>query len=289
MIKNLKRILKIFEVAAELKLNVKKTKLFGVNVKENRIKRWVDVIHCGWAMLPTIYLGLPLGHKQYSKALRQPILDKVRTRLDSWKGKLLSFGGIISSIRSILVNLLVYFISLFPISVSVADKLNKCIANFVWGAKSDRVIRWIKWDNICGPKSHGCLGIFDVKIRNRAMLNTWIWRYNEEDDSLWKKVVVGKYDYDPDSILQNVVNARNSSWVWRNIIAPSSSNVVEFASKLRCMMGNGNKIEFWFDHWTEMISLKDSFPKIFGIVIKNMARLENSVIGISEYGNGRLS
>ncbi|KAE8661691.1 hypothetical protein F3Y22_tig00113725pilonHSYRG01879 [Hibiscus syriacus] len=33
-------------------------------------------------------------------------------------------------------------------------------------------------------------------------------------------------------------------------------------------MGNDNKIEFWFDHWTEVVSLKDSFPRIFGISIQ---------------------
>ncbi|KAE8718592.1 hypothetical protein F3Y22_tig00110010pilonHSYRG00005 [Hibiscus syriacus] len=73
-------------VTASLKLNTKKTKIFGINVEEERVGRWADSIFCGWAGLLTTYLGLPLGHKKNSKSLWQPILDKVSSRLDSWKG-----------------------------------------------------------------------------------------------------------------------------------------------------------------------------------------------------------
>ncbi|KAE8700930.1 hypothetical protein F3Y22_tig00110551pilonHSYRG00241 [Hibiscus syriacus] len=59
-IKNLLRVLKIFEVATGLKLNMKKKKLYGINVEESRVIGWAESISCGWASLPTTYLGLPL-------------------------------------------------------------------------------------------------------------------------------------------------------------------------------------------------------------------------------------
>ncbi|XP_038991751.1 uncharacterized protein LOC120115050 [Hibiscus syriacus] len=189
---NFKRVLKIFEVAAGLKLNMGETKIFGFNVEESRVRIWVDSILCGLAELPSTYLGLPRGHKKNSLSLWNPILDKVTSQLQSWKGKLFSFGGRLTLIQSVLVNLPVYYMSIFSLLKSIADKINRCIANFVWNGKSDRCIHWIKWEYLCRPKS----GIFDVKTRNRSLFNKWIWRFSMEEDSLWRKIVVAKYNYD---------------------------------------------------------------------------------------------
>ncbi|KAE8732814.1 hypothetical protein F3Y22_tig00001728pilonHSYRG00086 [Hibiscus syriacus] len=62
-LKNFNRVLKIFELAAGLKLNIQKSKIYGINVDESNIRFWADSLHCGSASLPTIYLG-------------QPVLDK---------------------------------------------------------------------------------------------------------------------------------------------------------------------------------------------------------------------
>ncbi|KAE8672120.1 ADP-ribosylation factor-like protein 8B [Hibiscus syriacus] len=277
-IQNLNRILKFFEVAAGLKLNKMKTKIFGINVDGNTVKRWADSIYCGWAELPTSYLGLPLGHKKNSLPLWQPILDRVRNRLDSWKSKFLYFGGRLTLAKSVLVNLPVYYMSIFQIPKSIAEKINKCIANFVWNGKKERGIHWLKWENICGPKSHGGLGLFDVNSRNRALLNKWIWRFSEEGGSLWRNIIVAKNKYDHNSILPKAVNGRNSSWVWRTIVNPTVANETGFMSEVRCMMGNGLNIEFWTDYWTDMPCLKDSFPRVYGLAIKKTGK-------ISEFGH----
>ncbi|XP_039041974.1 uncharacterized protein LOC120180759 [Hibiscus syriacus] len=175
-LKNFYRVLKIFEVAAGLKLNLNKTKIFWINVEEERVRRWADAISCGWAGLPSTYLGLPLGFKRNSKSFWKPIVDKVNSHLDTWKGKLLSFGltffGILSQLE---------------VFIGLSEK------------------------NICRPKSHGELGIFDVKSRNCALLNKWIWHFSEDNNSLWKKFVVAKYNYDQDSLIPKAVNERNAS------------------------------------------------------------------------------
>ncbi|KAE8704507.1 hypothetical protein F3Y22_tig00110450pilonHSYRG00503 [Hibiscus syriacus] len=82
-----------FSVVAGLKLNKNKTKLFGITLEGGVVRRWADQIHCGWAELLSTYLGLPLEHRKNSKSLWQPILDKIKSRLQSWKGKMLSMGG----------------------------------------------------------------------------------------------------------------------------------------------------------------------------------------------------
>ncbi|XP_039048924.1 uncharacterized protein LOC120189810 [Hibiscus syriacus] len=220
-LKNFKRVLKIFELAAGLKLNMSKSKIFGINVDDSRISYWANSINCGWDSLPTTYLGLPLGHKKNLKSLWQPVLDK---------------------------------------------------------GNSERAIHWLKWKSVCGPKSHGGVGIFDVQTRNRALLNKWFWRFSKDGDCLWKKIIVAKYNYSLDSIIPKEVNVRNSSWVWRNIVNPVASHEGNMSADFSCKMGNGEKIDFWNDRWSEMNSLKASFPRIFGLALKKSGN-------ISEFGS----
>ncbi|XP_039048249.1 uncharacterized protein LOC120188950 [Hibiscus syriacus] len=75
-LKNFNRVLKIFELAAGLKLNISKSKIFGINVDNSRIRNWANSINYGWAFLPSTYLGLPLGHKKNLKSLWKQVLEK---------------------------------------------------------------------------------------------------------------------------------------------------------------------------------------------------------------------
>ncbi|KAE8701957.1 hypothetical protein F3Y22_tig00110503pilonHSYRG00294 [Hibiscus syriacus] len=110
----------------------------------------------------------------------------------------------------------------------------------------------------------------EAKGRNRALLNKWIWRFSEEGGSLWRNIVAAKYKYDQNLILPKAVNVRNSSWIWRNIVNSTVAIGADFISEVRCVMGNGANIEFWTDHWTELLSLKASFPIIYGMTIKKI-------------------
>ncbi|KAE8665942.1 hypothetical protein F3Y22_tig00112523pilonHSYRG00172 [Hibiscus syriacus] len=269
-IANFFRILKIFEVAAGLKLYMTKTLLMGVNLDYSCVKSRAYLFHCGCAKLPSSYLGLSLGDQKISKLLWKPILDKVSMRLQSWKGKLLSLGGRLTLIKTVLANLPVYLMSIFPMPKAIADQINSRIVNFIWNSNSERSIHWIKWDTICKPKSHGGLDFFDVNIRNRSLLNKWIWRYSVENDSLWRKIVVAKYNYDHDAILPKTVKYKSSSWVWRSIENPSGSFVSDFLGDLRLVMDNGHNIDFW----TEKISLKSSFPRIFSLVVNKCEKIK---------------
>ncbi|XP_039021868.1 uncharacterized protein LOC120154112 [Hibiscus syriacus] len=179
---------------------------------------------------------------------------KIQSRLQSWKSKVLSFGGRLTLIRSMLSNLPVYFISLFPIPKGVVDFIDKVIASFVLKGNSERGIHWLNWKSVCGLKSHGGLGIFDALTRNRAMLNKWVWHFSEENDSLWKKIIVAKYNYDPLDILPKEVYSRNSSWVWRNIVNPMPSHV----GNIDLRKGHFDwEIPLW-SHFLEVINLAAS-------------------------------
>ena len=67
------------------------------------------------------YLGLSLGAKFKDKTIWNPILEKMERRLARWKCLYLSNGGRVTLIKSTLLILPTYFLSLFPIPIAVAN------------------------------------------------------------------------------------------------------------------------------------------------------------------------
>ncbi|KAL4388335.1 hypothetical protein GQ457_09G021820 [Hibiscus cannabinus] len=271
--RNIKRILRVFEVVSGLRLNPRKSKLYGLNVENCLVEDWAQQIQCIVDKFPTTYLGLPLGFSRNSIELWNPVIEKFRKRLDGWKGKLLSFGGRITLLRSVFSNLHVYFMSLFQVPTGVAESLNKIMANFLWGPEASRPIHWVKWENVCRAKVNGGLGWFEISTRNRSLLNNRVWRYGSEAGSLWRRVVDSKYDLDSMSLLPQPPEGRKTSWIWKNISKPLAEPSNNFVNAIRFKLGDGRRINFWEDFWTEVPSLKLSFPRVFGLVLKKSGKV----------------
>ncbi|KAL4296867.1 hypothetical protein GQ457_12G029750 [Hibiscus cannabinus] len=237
------------------------------------VEVWAQQVQCIVDKFPTTYLGLPLGFSRNSIELWNPVIEKFRKRLDGWKGKLLSFGGRITLLRSVFSNLPVYFMSLFQVPAGVAESLNKIMANFLWGPEAFGPIHWVKWENVCRAKVNGGLGWFEISTRNRSLLNNRVWRYGSEDGSLWRRVVDSKYDLDSMSLLPQPPEGRKTSWIWKNISKPLAGPSNNFVNAIRFKLGDGRRIIFWEDFLTEVPSLKLSFPRVFGLVLKKSGKV----------------
>jgi len=77
---------------------------------------------CAVDYLPFSYLGLCLGASYKSKTVWGPVVERFYKRLAGWKSRLLSRGGRLTLLKSILWSWPVYFLSLFTIPVSVVNQ-----------------------------------------------------------------------------------------------------------------------------------------------------------------------
>ena len=81
----MKAILRGFELASCLKINFHKSKLAGVNVDRNAMVCYAKTLNCAQKRVPFKYLGLEVGGDPMNSKFWEPVLNKLKARLNVWK------------------------------------------------------------------------------------------------------------------------------------------------------------------------------------------------------------
>jgi len=113
-----------------LKINLSKSKIILVGKVED-VESLASIMGCRVALLPIKYLVLPLGAPYKSISIWSGIVEKMERRLFGWKKLHLLNGGRLTLIKSTLSNLPTYYLSLFPIPIGVANRLEKLQRDFL--------------------------------------------------------------------------------------------------------------------------------------------------------------
>lgn len=238
---NLVHILGCFQDVSGLKVNLSKSRLYGIGINPLEVANVASIIRCTHDKLPFVYLGLPIGKRMSSMEAWSPVFERLIKRLSSWKARLLSIGGRLTLIKAVLGSLLLYFLSLFKAPNKVLNQMESIRSRFFWGFKEgEKGINWIKWDQILLNKHKGGLGVGSIKAKNLGLIGKWLWRFHCEPNALWQKTI--KELYGPDGGFG--LNRRTSlkSGVWSSIIKVARtsknwvSNIVHPSSK-RYQMG----------------------------------------------------
>ena len=100
-----------FEAISGLSINLNKSEILSVGRVENA-EVLASELGCKVGSLPSTYLGLPLGAPHKSVAMWDGVEERMRKRLALWKRQFISKGGRITLIRSTLVSMPIYLMSL---------------------------------------------------------------------------------------------------------------------------------------------------------------------------------
>ncbi|GJR14453.1 reverse transcriptase domain, reverse transcriptase zinc-binding domain protein [Tanacetum coccineum] len=147
--KNLIHILHCFKEALGPKINLTKSRLFGISVANEDLTDVASSLGCTHDELPFIYLGLHVGKRMRFCDRWANIIDHFRSKLSAWKEKSLSIGGRLTLIKSILRSLPIYYLSLYKVPSKVINALEYIRSRFFWGFKENqRGISWVKWKTI---------------------------------------------------------------------------------------------------------------------------------------------
>ena len=117
-------VLIFFEVITGLKVNVGKSEIVPVGEVGN-LDALARILCCKVGRLPMSYLGMLLGAHFKDASIWNPILKRVEKKLAGWKWLYLSKGGRLTLLKSTLLSLPTYYLSLFTILQHIADRLER--------------------------------------------------------------------------------------------------------------------------------------------------------------------
>lgn len=264
---NLNRILRCFYLVSGLKVNLQKSKLYGIEVGGDEVSSMARKLNCLGGELPFIHLGLLVGANMNRSGYWKVVVDKFNTKLTSWKARNLSFAGRTTLIKAVLGSLPNYYLSLYKAPAGIIKTLEGIRRRFLWGgtAPNNKKIRWIAWKKILKPKNFGGLGVGSIGNLNLALITKWWWRYKVSKEQLWAKVIgalhggVRTYQFIP---------CKNVSGVWKSIAAAGrelAKRNINIEDMLVCEVGVGNSVQFWNENWVAGGRLRDRFPMAYGI------------------------
>ncbi|WRX16205.1 Reverse transcriptase domain - like 10 [Theobroma cacao] len=205
--------------------------------------------------LPVIYLGAPL-HKGPKKVfLFDSLITKIRDRISGWENKILSPGGRITLLRSVLSSLPMYLLQVLKPPAIVIEKIERLFNSFLWGDSNEgKRMHWAAWNKITFPCSEGGLDIRNLNdVFDAFTLKLW-WRF-QTCDSLWTQFLKTKYCLG--RIPHYVHPKLHDSLVWKRMIRGREVAI----RNIRWKIGKGD-LFFWHDCWMGNQPLVMSFPSL---------------------------
>lgn len=285
----IKAIMRNFEIFSGLRVNFTKSKICGVNVRQEELEVMAAMVNYKTESLPFKYLGVLVGSNPRRFSTWNAIMENFSRRLASWKARYISLGGRIVLINSVLSSLPVFYFSIYRAPKGVLKYLNNLQKKFLWGGSVDKKsIHWVKWEDVCRSKEEGGLVVKDLDSFNRSLLAKWEWRWISDEQSLWKSFLKSKFGMNSARFWSEEVRnrvVRCSLW-WRDM-----AMVVEgyrgwkdwFGKNISREVGNGVSTWFWYDKWVGNTDLKEKYRRLYQLSVNK----EGKVADMGYWENGR--
>ena len=97
-----------------------------------------------------IYLGIPICKTKIKSANWEPILDKLKVKIQRWSANWLNLAGKTVLIKAVLNSMAIYQSSILLAPNAVIQKIEGLLKKFIWegGKGNEKKIHLIKWDKI---------------------------------------------------------------------------------------------------------------------------------------------
>nr|XP_025670055.1 uncharacterized protein LOC112769805 [Arachis hypogaea] len=205
-----------------MKVNIDKSKaVCSKSVSNTRRNVLAGVSSIRFANELGKYLGVNINHPRASRTACLEAVEKIKSRLSSWKGRLLNRAGRLCLIKYVATSLPIYQmqVSLFP--KKACSKIDFVLRNFLWKGKTDeRGLNLLNWSTVITPKRYGGLGVRDTQCVNTALLGKLVWQLFHGKNKLWVRIMLAKYVQG--SLGLDLQCPTQSSSIWRNITKTAS-------------------------------------------------------------------
>jgi len=131
-IRNLSIFLKTYGYFFGQYVNNFKSSFFTMDNFARFVTKIRCILSCSHGCLPFNYLGVPIFVGASKCQFLQPLVDKVKLKLASWKGKSLSMMSRIQLINTVITRFLTYSFNMYKLPVSLLKQVEQWYRNFIW-------------------------------------------------------------------------------------------------------------------------------------------------------------
>ncbi|KAL0650745.1 hypothetical protein Bca4012_093436 [Brassica carinata] len=161
------RIFKEFESCSGLRISLEKSTLYTAGISDSIKEDILASFPFSTGSLPVRYLGLPLLTKRMTVNDYLPLVEKVRKKMSSWRGRLLSHAGRLQLIKSVITSLANFWMAAFRLPSSCLKEIERLCSAYLWSGLDLKTTKAkVSWQDICYPKEEGGLGLRPLKRRH---------------------------------------------------------------------------------------------------------------------------
>ncbi|XP_071924868.1 uncharacterized protein [Coffea arabica] len=191
---------------------------------------------------PVRYLGCPLYVGRRKKIYFADVYNAVVAQILSWKHKLLSVGGRVVLIKSVLASMLVHLLTAASPPKGVIVALERVFVDFLWGTSDfGTKFHWIQWEALCRPRDEGGIGLRRLKdVHDSFSVKLW-WNFRQQK-SHWAEFMAGKYCAGLHPCLAEA--SQRGSLTWKRM-----SSIQQVAEDSISWVVSAGLMNFWHDNW----------------------------------------
>ena len=150
-------------------------------------------------------------------------------------------------LRHVLSSIPIHTLSVFDVPMVVVDRINRILANFLWGDNEGSPKRhWVSWDMITNTCEEGGLGIRKFGDIMKALRMKFAWRI-QNSDSIWAKFMKAKH-----GIMAEYTSEIKGTARWKKL----QHAWINLKDHIQWTVGKGDVL-FWFDNWSHMGALAE--------------------------------
>nr|GEX70281.1 RNA-directed DNA polymerase, eukaryota, reverse transcriptase zinc-binding domain protein [Tanacetum cinerariifolium] len=272
--------------ASGLRMNLHKSKLIGISVKDGVVSRAAIKMGCSTLKTPFTYLGIKVGGSMARIRSWDEIVDKVKSQLSKWKKNTLSIGGRMTLLKSVLSSTPIYYMYMFKVPSQVLKCLEGIRHKFFIGADlKENKMSWFKWNKVLTSKDKGVIGVSSLFALNRVLLFKWVWRFHDNRSALWSRFI--RTLHGNCGGLDKRSKAAHTS-VWKSIITEVNSlrnKGVDLLNFMNKNIGKGIDTSFWEEIWRGDMNFKTKFPRVYALEsdkkITVASKMNHNDVGLS--------
>lgn len=258
------QLLNLYGQASGQFLSLEKCRFYASSMSSRRITEIGSFLGFLSGSLPFNNLGVPLFKGKPKVVYLQHIIDRIKQKLSSWKGSLLSILGKVQLVNSVIHDMLAYSFYIYVWPISLIKQVDGWIRNFIWsGDIHKRKYVTVAW-KVCFPISDGGLDLRRIRSINEASMLKMCWDLISSSEQ-WAQLLKARF-------LKNLqpIHYRISSSIWpalRNWYSTVLQNIP-------WLIGDGKSVKFWTSRWpactlVDLMQIHNAWHNLLSSTVKD--------------------